>query len=143
VALTEFAGAGAHYVCVVQSPDIEDRIMKNAIRFGTLVLSLAGVAAVYAQAAAPVVPAPAADQAAQAPSDFASIDRNKDGKVSQAEAQSNTDLQSTFTTLDADRDSYLTPMEFSKWSRAGKEGQGVTSPGSKPQSESQAQPEKE
>ena len=123
--------------------------MKNATRFGTLVLSLAGVAAVYAQAAAPVAPAPAADQKADAASDFGAIDRNKDGKLSQAEAQSNTDLTSTFSTLDADRDSYLTPTEFSKWSRAGKAGQGVTTPGAQSQSEVQSesglqsQPEKE
>ena len=105
--------------------------MKNATRLGTLVISLAGVAAVYAQAAAPVAPA---DESVRAPSDFASIDRNKDGKVSQAEAQSNTDLQSTFSMLDADRDSYLSATEFSKWGRAGKEGQGVTTPGERPQS---------
>lgn len=118
--------------------------MKNATRFGTLVLSLAGVAAVYAQAPAPSPAAPApADQAVKAPSDFGSIDRNKDGKVSQAEAQSNSDLQSTFAVLDADRDSYLTPAEFSKWSRAGKEGQGVTTPGAQSQSEVQSQSEKE
>ena len=112
--------------------------MKNATRLGTLVLSLAGVAAVYAQAPAPSPAAPApADQAAKAPSDFGSIDRNKDGKVSQAEAQSNSELQSTFSTLDADRDSYLTPAEFAKWSRAGKEGQGVTTPGAQSQSQSE------
>jgi hypothetical protein len=138
IALTDDAASKRHHLLVVNTQLIEDRIMKNATRFGSLVLSLAGVAAVYAQAPAPAAPAP--EKIAQAPVEFGAMDSNKDGRLSQTEAQSNNALQSTFTTLDADRDSYLTPAEFSKWSGAGKAGkarEGMSTPGT------QSQPEKE
>jgi len=93
--------------------------MNNATRIGSFVLSCAIAGAVFAQAAPPVAPAlPGASSSAE----FTAIDQNKDGKVSSTEAQSNTDLRSAFSSLDADKDTYLTPSEFSKWNKAGKSG---------------------
>jgi hypothetical protein len=114
-----------------QTP-LEDRIMKPAMFTGSVVLSLlAGVA--MAQA-----PSPASDPAA-APSattptqgtgrgaDFATVDRNKDGRVSSSEASVNSDLNTEFSKLDANRDSYLSSDEFAKWSKAEKPKAGMPS----------------
>lgn len=93
--------------------------MNNTVRFGSFVLSCAIAGAVFAQGApAPVAPAPGASASAE----FSVIDTNKDGKVSSTEAQSNSDLRSAFSSLDADKDTYLTQSEFSKWNKAGKSG---------------------
>lgn len=89
--------------------------MKNAMRFGTLAMALAAAGAVSAQA--PLTAPPASRTA---PVEFGSVDQNKDGRVSLTEAQSNNDLRAAFTGLDANRDTYLTPAEFSKWNNAGK-----------------------
>jgi hypothetical protein len=37
-----------------------------------------------------------------------------------SEIQSNSELRSQFDSLDTNKDSYLTPIEFSKWNHAGK-----------------------
>jgi hypothetical protein len=52
--------------------------------------------------------------------EFSTIDKDKDGRVSSAEAQANADLRTAFSTLDADRDSHLSQTEYSKWSKAKK-----------------------
>jgi len=95
--------------------------MNNAAPIGSFALSCALVGAVFAQGApapAPVTPAPSVGIS----SEFGSIDTNKDGKVSSTEAQSNTELRSAFPSLDADKDTYLTPSEFAKWNKVGKAG---------------------
>jgi hypothetical protein len=61
-----------------------------------------------------------------APPEFKSLDANKDGRVSRDEAKSQTDLTSTFATLDTDRDSYLSEAEFGKWKPM--PGSGSTAP---------------
>ena len=38
------------------------------------------------------------------------------------EAQSNSDLRSAFSSLDADKDTYLTPSELAKWNKMDKSG---------------------
>jgi len=88
--------------------------MKDVIKVGSLLVSIAAAGLVFGQAP-PATPAPSADSI-----QFASVDMNKDGKVSQAEARSNAELQTAFTTLDADRDNNLSQSEFSKWDKAGK-----------------------
>jgi len=92
--------------------------MKAAIAL-TLSLGLAGAAL----AQAPAVTAPA-----HPVQDFASIDANKDGKISLSEVDSNGSLKSEFASLDADRDTYLTPTEYSKY-------KGVKPDMAKPKSE--------
>jgi hypothetical protein len=105
--------------------------MKTAIA-GSLVLSLAaGVA--FAQNTPP--PAAGAGQGASAMVEFGSIDKDKDGRLSSAEAQANTELRTAFSTLDADRDSYLSQTEYGKWSKAAKPGPSSQAPAA-PRSES-------
>ena len=53
--------------------------------------------------------------AASAPT-LASLDTNKDGKVSLNEASANDALFVAFKKLDADRDGMLTQAEFAAWS---------------------------
>jgi len=102
--------------------------MNNTVRFGSFVLSCAIAGAVFAQGApAPAPVSPAAGVSASA--DFSVIDTNKDGKVSSTEAQSNTELRSAFSSLDADKDTYLTQSEFAKWNKSGKSG-AMPAPGS-------------
>lgn len=101
--------------------------MNNAARIGSFVLTCAFAGAVFAQGAAQPPVAPPA-QGAGASAEFSSIDQNKDGKVSSTEAQSNSDLRSAFSSLDADKDTYLTPTEFSKWNKAGKSGGAMPAP---------------
>ena len=92
--------------------------MKAALAL-TLSLGLAGVALAQAPpATTPPAPVP----------DFASIDANKDGKISQSEVDANASLKSEFAALDADRDTYLTPSEYSKY-------KGVKPDMAKPRSE--------
>ena len=59
---------------------------------------------------------------AEAPTtlDFAALDKNHDGRISAVEARADAELHSIFDTLDLNHDGYLTPTEFSRWSRAGK-----------------------
>ena len=74
-----------------------------------LALAIAGVVSMEAPAAAPA-----------SKLDFLSVDADKDGKVSPAEVQYIDDLRSQWDTLDENKDDFLTPPEYSKWSRAGK-----------------------
>jgi hypothetical protein len=96
--------------------------MKRAI-FASFALSLAaGVVSAQDAAVAAANPAtPAIPSAgASASVEFKTIDSNSDGRVSSAEAQANMDLRSAFSTLDADRDSYLSQSEYAKWNKATK-----------------------
>lgn len=97
--------------------------MKFATLTGSLALSLVAASA-FAQAPAPASPpAPAPSATTPAPAganDFASLDRNKDGRVSSAEAAVSVDLNTEFGKLDANSDTYLSSDEFHKWSKATK-----------------------
>lgn len=88
--------------------------MNIGTRLG-LVLAITFAAAADAQVAAPA-------PANQNPPlfDFKPIDANSDGRVSLEEAKPNSDLVSAFEALDVNHDDFLTPLEFSRWSRAGK-----------------------
>jgi Ca2+-binding EF-hand superfamily protein len=82
---------------------------------GSLLLSLVATGAL-AQAPAPASP-PAAAPAAR---DFATLDRNKDGRVSSAEAAVSVELNADFAKLDTNSDTYLSSEEFHKWAKASK-----------------------
>ena len=103
--------------------------MKPALLSGSFVLGLLAAGVVCAQAPSPPSPSPSATAPGQSsrPVEFASLDRNKDGRLSSAEAASSTELNSDFPNLDANHDSYLSSDEFSKWSRAGKGKSGMPS----------------
>ena len=92
--------------------------MKNTVRLGSVVLSLAFAGALFAQDAAPAATTPAAEHPAHA--QFSSLDKDKDGRVSQTEAQTDDQLKSAFATLDTDNDRYLSTSEFAKWGTAEK-----------------------
>ncbi len=49
---------------------------------------------------------------------FSTLDTNKDGKLSLAEARADADLYASFAMLDLNQDGYLTPDEFKAWPRA-------------------------
>lgn len=103
--------------------------MKNLVRTGLAGLSLTLAAVAFAQA-----PAPAASNLADSSASpaFGSLDLNKDGKVSQSEVQSHSELKSAFASLDADRDSYLSQSEFSKWKSGSASGVLPADPGRSP-----------
>jgi EF hand len=90
--------------------------MKLTSRLAQLGLSL-----MLAAAAASAI---AADAPAQNPNprlfDFKPIDANSDGRVSLEEAKPHSDLVSAFEMLDTNHDDFLTALEFSRWSLAGK-----------------------
>lgn len=94
--------------------------MNNTVRLGSFVLACALGGAAFAQGAASPAGSPA--QGAGASSEFGSLDTNRDGKVSSTEAQSNSELRSAFSSLDADKDTYLSQSEFAKWNKTGKSG---------------------
>jgi hypothetical protein len=98
---------------------IEDRVMKT-VSLAALTLSVAFAGAALAQN----TPNPAVNPGSTkvAPPEFKSLDTNKDGRVSRDEAKSQTDLTSTFATLDTDRDSYLSETEFGKWKPSSSSG---------------------
>jgi hypothetical protein len=91
----------------------EDYDMKIATRLGPLVLALTVAATAGAQVTASPNPNPPLF-------DFKPIDINNDGRVSLEEAKPNSDLVSAFEMLDLNHDDFLTPLEFSRWNRAGK-----------------------
>src|SRR5690606_18823758 len=99
--------------------------MKRAI-IGSLALTLAA-GVVSAQNATP--PATSPGQGASSSMEFGTVDANRDGRVSSAEAQSHSELRTEFSKLDADSDTYLSQAEFQKWNKAGKSGAAGTSPG--------------
>jgi hypothetical protein len=111
--------------------------MKTSATIGSAVLALAFAGAAFAQAPAPSAPS--------ANSQFGSIDANKDGRVSQSEADSHSELKTAFATLDTDRDSHLSQTEFAKF-KGKAAGAGSTDPmkappaGNVPQSDTGAAP---
>jgi hypothetical protein len=46
---------------------------------------------------------------------FGELDINHDGRVSRDEAKGSTELTASWAKLDANKDSYLTAQEYSKW----------------------------
>lgn len=111
--------------------------MKRAITGSFALLLAAGVVSAQ-NATPPATTAPGASQGASASVDFGTVDMNKDGKLSSAEVQSNSELRTAFSTLDADRDSYLSQSEYAKWNKAGKSSSSSSSsaPGSSSSSSS-------
>lgn len=109
--------------------------MKRAITGSLALLFAAGI--VSAQNASPpaggAAAAAGASQGASDAVDFSALDTNKDGRLSSQEVQANTELRSAFSTLDADRDTYLSQSEFQKWNKAGKPGAAPASQGAAPQ----------
>lgn len=100
---------------------------------GILALSATFAGATLAQAPAtnPAVTPGSTKMAAPMP--FSSMDTNRDGKVSRDEVKSHAELTSSFATLDADRDSYLSESEFGKWKQSGaKDSSKETMPGTSP-----------
>lgn len=92
--------------------------MKNSTRITAAVVSMAFAGAVAAQAPATGTPMPGKDHSSHAM--FGTVDMNKDGRISQAEARSHTELQTAFGKLDADGDTYLSQSEFARWDASGK-----------------------
>lgn len=78
-----------------------------AIAFGFAAVAVAQV---------PVNPAtnPGSEKVAP-PLQFSVLDTNKDGRVSKDEVKAHAELMSSFGSLDADSDTYLTELEFAKW----------------------------
>lgn len=95
--------------------------MKNSTRITATLISLAFAGAVVAQAPATGTPSPGADRAGAAHGNFATVDMNQDGRISQAEARSHAELQAAFPQLDQNRDNYLSQAEFAKWKAGGKD----------------------
>ena len=89
--------------------------MKSAVLSGSIVLSLVAAGAVLAQNATPTASSPT--QSASPNVDFSSLDRNKDGRISSAEATASADLNTDFRGLDSNNDSYLSAEEFGRWSK--------------------------
>ncbi len=87
--------------------------MKIAMHFGRLVLAITFAAAAGAQT-------PPAQNQNPTLFDFKPMDINSDGRVSLEEAKPNSELVRAFEALDLNHDDFLTPLEFSRWSRAGK-----------------------
>jgi hypothetical protein len=67
------------------------------------------------------MPTPSANAAVSAMVKIGEIDLDQDGRVSSAEAQSNAQLRTSFATLDADSDGYLSRSEYAKWNKAHKQ----------------------
>jgi hypothetical protein len=107
---------------------IEDLAMKD-IRIAITAASLIVAAATAAQNANPGDRGNTADrgnsssESAPARGQFTSVDTNKDGRISRTEAQTHGTLGSSFETLDADRDSYLSESEYGKWNGGAGQGQ--------------------
>ena len=85
--------------------------MKHFIHLSAaaLALTIAG-AAVAAENPAMTPPLPVPTGSA-----FGTLDANKDGRLSQSEVRSNTDLNGRFSVLDSDGDTYLSMLEYGKW----------------------------
>jgi hypothetical protein len=75
------------------------------------------------------------DKSGKSAATFDSLDTNRDGRISQAEAS--VDAMLTFSTADANGDGYLDKSEFKKAHKAGKSNDGsMQQPQSQPQSQS-------
>lgn len=102
--------------------------MKRAI-IGTFALSLAaGVA--YAQEN--TAPAGGASQSGAASLQFSTVDTDNDGRVSSAEAQAHPALRSDFARLDENSDGYLSQAEFDKLKSGSSPGSSSSGPSTAP-----------
>ena len=91
--------------------------MKNHAHTILLVLFAASVGISQAQ----VVPDKAAPATADAPRiDFATVDKDANGKLSKQEVAVLAELEGVFDTLDTDHDGSVSAVEYSHWSRAGR-----------------------
>lgn len=102
---------------------------RSTLAIAALAFGFAAVAA----AQAPVNPAtnPGSQKVAP-PLQFSVLDTNKDGRVSKDEVRTHAELMSSFGSLDADSDTYLTELEFAKWKQkpgAMPPGDATTAPG--------------
>jgi len=70
---------------------------------------------------------------------FATLDTNKDGKISLSEARADPGLYEAFAMLDVNHDGYLTPAEFQAWPRALKTKGAVSDPATTPSGSAGAQ----
>ena len=89
----------------------------NKAKSGIAALSLALVGAAFAQ-----TPADSSSSAGlktgsggETNALFGRLDVNHDGRVSREEAKANGELTSSWSALDADRDTYLSAAEYGKW----------------------------
>jgi hypothetical protein len=82
--------------------------MKSAKWFAFLLMILGACELGFAQYARPELKSVA----------FATLDTNKDGKISRQEALAAPDLYDAFDQLDLNHDGFLSPAEFQAWPRA-------------------------
>ena len=110
--------------------------MKN-LQSGMAALSLlvAGAALAQAPAGTPSQMNPVNGKTQN--SQFTSMDANKDGRISREEARTHADMVSSWDSLDADKDTYLSESEYGKY-KAPVPGPGAT--GKVPPSSSSPQP---
>lgn len=94
--------------------------MKYSLQVGAAVLALSFAGGAFAADETTMKPAMPAIPS----SPFATLDTNKDGRLSQAEIHANVDLNGRFATLDTDGDTYLSQSEYGKWKDAGNAGKG-------------------
>jgi hypothetical protein len=94
--------------------------MKYSHHLGAAVLALSFAGGAFAADETTMKP----ENAGMASSPFGKLDTNKDGRLSQAEIQSNADLTSRFATLDIDHDTYLSQSEYGKWNDPANSGKG-------------------
>jgi hypothetical protein len=97
---------------ILPSPNNFEVWIMNKITFAiaSVSMAIAGVALADAPPAAPGV-----DSGSKVSTQFSSVDTNKDGRISRDEVKANAELNSSFTTLDSDHDSYLSETEYGKW----------------------------
>jgi Ca2+-binding EF-hand superfamily protein len=97
--------------------------MKSATRwFAFLVMMVAACGQSYAQGVRQELK----------PVAFATLDTNKDGKISREEALAAPDLADAFDALDVNHDGFLSPSEFQAWPRALKTGAAKRDPSTAP-----------
>lgn len=110
---------------------------------GSIALSLVGGLA-SAQNATPPGNSRAPDTAPHAATsamvDLRTVDTNMDGRISLAEVQSHSELKTSFATLDADSDGYLSRSEYAKWNKAAKDSTATPPASSRPDTDSRATP---
>jgi Ca2+-binding EF-hand superfamily protein len=82
--------------------------MKMALSLTCSVLACAACGMLLAQGARPELK----------PIAFATLDTNKDGRISSKEAHADPELYADFDMLDVNHDGYLSPEEFKAWPRA-------------------------
>jgi Ca2+-binding EF-hand superfamily protein len=103
--------------------------MKMAITLSFLAVMCTSGDALFAQAA----------RSELKPIAFSTLDTNKDGKISVAEARADPGLEEAFAMLDVNHDGYLTPTEFAAWPRALKTQSAAPDPATTPSGSAGAQ----